>query len=96
MKDTADTPEEPPKEPPIILISVAKKSYTVYKGDEYLNQMMLVDGDFPKPILCVHFETIFDAKRVLGASFSPQTLWSVHPEIVARLRDTKVLVETNA
>ena len=97
MKDTDHAPERPePEEPPIIVIGLEKKSYYLYKGDEHLNQLLLVDGEYPKPVLCVHFETIIDAKRVIGPSFNIGTCWGIHPEIIARLRDTKILVEKEA
>ena len=84
------------QEPPIILIGFERKQYSLYKGDEFLNQILLADGVFPTPILCVHFETIFDARRVLGDEFSLIEYWGVHPEIVARLRSTDCLIETDA
>lgn len=83
------------EEPPIILIGFEKKTYYLYKGDEFLNQILLSDGEFPKPILCVNFETIFDASRVLGEEFNVSQCWGVHPEIVERLRETDCLIETD-
>ena len=87
---------EPGKEPDIILIGLDKKAYYMFKGEDYLNQLLLADGEFPKPVLCVHFENLFDCKRVLGDAFSPATAWGIHPEIIERLRNTKCLVETDA
>ena len=84
------------KEPPIILLGLGGNNYYLYKGDEFLDDILLVDGEYPKPILCVNFESIFDAKRVLGEGFSTTNHWAVHPEVVARLRNDKVLVETDA
>lgn len=82
-------------EPAIILLCIQKQNYYVYKGDEYLNQLLLVDGEFPKPILCVNFDALFDANRILGEGFSLINCWAVHPEIVARLRAENVLIETD-
>ena len=97
MKDTDTTPEpERSEEPPIILLGFEKKSYYMYKGEEFLNQLLLVDGEFPKPLLCVHFASLFDAKQVIGPSFSVGNCWGIHPDIIARLRDTKTLVEQEA
>lgn len=92
MNAMGDKPE-PPKEPPIIIVGLERKNYYLYKGEDYLNQMLLADGDFPKPVLCVQFGSIFDAKRVLGGSFNLGSMWGIHPEIIARLRDTKCLIE---
>lgn len=94
MRDTEFTPGPPePEEPPIIVVGFDKTSYYLYKGEEFLNQLLLTDGEYPKPVLCVHFETIFDAKRVIGPSFTLTDCWGIHPQIIARLRDTKTLVE---
>ncbi|MEP1352910.1 MAG: hypothetical protein ABJX32_05050 [Tateyamaria sp.] len=82
-------------EPAIILLGIEKRSYYVYKGDEFLNQLLLVDGEFPTPILCVNFDTIFDAKRVIGGGFSLAAYWAIHPEIIARLRADKYLIEAD-
>ena len=97
MKDTENTPEPSgPDEPPIIVVSLEKKSYYLYKGEEFLNQLLLADGVYPKPVLCVHFDSMIDAKRVIGTSFSLANLWGIHPDIIARLRDTKTLIEKEA
>lgn len=82
-------------EPPIILLGIDKSSYYVYRGDEFLNQMLLVDGEFPKPILCLHFQSIFDAKRFMGDGFSLASCWAIHPEIISRLRDEDFLIESD-
>lgn len=97
MRDTDYTPEPPrPEEPPIIVVGFEKKSYYLYRGEEFLNQLLLADGEYPKPVLCVHFETVIDAKRVIGPSFTLADCWGIHPEIIERLRDTKTLVEKEA
>ena len=98
MNAMSDNPEDGGDgvEPPIILIGFERKSYYLFKGDEYLNQILLTDGEFPKPILCVHFESVFDAAQVFGTGFKISDYWGVHPDIVARLRDTDCLVETDA
>lgn len=87
---------EQPKEPDIILIAFEKKSYYMFKGDDHLNQLLLADGVFPKPVLCVHFDSIIDAKRALGDRLNLGNCWGIHPNIVERLRTTNSLIETDA
>lgn len=82
-------------EPPIILVGIENSSYYLYRGDDYLNQLLLVDGEYPKPVMCLNFETIFDAKRVMGDGFSLASCWAIHPEIVARLREEDILIESD-
>lgn len=83
------------EDPPIILLGIQKRSYYVYKGEEFLNQILLADGEFPSPILCVNFETIIDVKRVIGENFSLAAYWMIHPEIIDRLRADKHLIEAD-
>lgn len=92
---TGDEPEQR-KDPEIILVGLEKTNFYLVKGDDYLNQLLLVDGDFPKPVLCMNFDSLFEAKRKLGELFNPGASWGIHPDIVARLRDANALIETNA
>ncbi|KIC47733.1 hypothetical protein [Tateyamaria sp. ANG-S1] len=96
MGDMSDPRPERGEEPDIILLGIEKTSFYMYKGEKFLNQLLLSDGEFPKPVLCVNFETLFDAKRVLGDGFSPATSWAIHPEIIERLRRDDDLIETDA
>lgn len=81
----------------ITLIAIeGGKHYFVYRGEEYLNQLMLTDGDYPVPVQCLHFRSQFDAQLSLGHAINMTRFWSIHPEIVARLRDTDTLVERDA
>ena len=83
-------------EPDIVLLGFERKSFYLYRGDDHLNQILLADGNFPTPILCVHFADIFAAKALLGADFTLADLWGIHPTIVTRLRESDALVETDA
>ncbi len=85
-----------PKEPEIVLVSLENANYYLLKGDDHLSQMLLADGKFPTPILCMNFNSLFDAKRALGDRFKPGACWAVNPKIVKRLRDTNCLIETDA
>lgn len=83
-------------EPEIILIAVEQKNYFVYKGEQHLDQLLLVDGTFPTPILCVNFDSLFNATVMIGDGFNISACWGVHPEIVKRLRSSGFLIETEA
>ncbi|MEM9583096.1 MAG: hypothetical protein AAGA08_08270 [Pseudomonadota bacterium] len=96
MNKMSEDPKPPKKEPEIILLGIDKSAFYLFKGEDYINQIMLADGEFPKPILCVHFDSVFDAKRVIGDALNIQQCWGIHPDIIQRLRDSKALVETNA
>lgn len=99
MDGTTNTPEPDPErndEPEIILLAIEKKKYYMYKGDDHLNQLLLSDGVYPKPVLCVSFDSLFDARRIIGDGFSVSSCWAIHPEIIERLRTEKCLIETDA
>ena len=84
------------QEPEIIILAIAGESFHLFKGDVLLDQVLLVDGEFPKPILCVNFDTRPDVLRVMGEGFSLSRCWAIHPDIVERLRESEYLIETNA
>lgn len=94
MKDNVEEPHgggDP--EPEITLIAVGKHTYYIVEGEEHLDQMLLVEGDYPKPVLCIHFETAAEIAVAMGEQIDMSQYWRVHPEIVARLRATNVLIE---
>lgn len=77
----------------IILIGIERTSYYLFRGEEYIDQLLIVDGEFPKPVKCLHFDTLFDVKLILGETVNVMNFWGIHPNIVGRLRDTGELVE---
>ncbi len=85
-----------PEEPNIIIIGIDRKAYYLYKGETHLDQLLLSDGEFPRPVLCVHFKQALDLKTVIGEDVSVARMWSIHPEIVDRLRVDEDLIETDA
>ncbi|MCH2164938.1 MAG: hypothetical protein MK098_09840 [Marinovum sp.] len=94
MNDT-QTKELPETQPEITLIAFDRKSFFLFDGEQHLNQLLLADGEFPKPVLCVHFASKFDASLTLGEDVGLGDLWGIHPEIIERLRDTDCLIETD-
>ncbi len=96
MNADPNWPDREPKEPDIIIIGIDRQAYYLYKGEDHLDQLLLADGEFPRPVLCVHFKKAFDVKMVIGQSVSVAQMWGIHPEIVSRLRDDKDLIETDA
>lgn len=83
-------------DPRITLISVERTNYYLFEGEVFLNQLLLSDGDFPRPVRCVHFTTVFEQKRFLGEGVSLAALWGINPEIVERLRQDDHLLEFDA
>ncbi len=82
--------------PRITLISVERTNYYLYEGEDFLNQLLLSDGEFPVPVRCVHFASVFEQKSFLGEDVSLAALWGINPEIVERLRRDDYLLEFDA
>lgn len=92
-----DPPQDPSAAAPqIVLISFDAEQFYLVEGEAHLNQLLLADGVFPTPVLCVHFSSIPDAARVIGETFDLSQYWGVHPDVVTRLRETHCLAETQA
>jgi hypothetical protein len=93
MRDTNDEPQGGGEQhPEITIVGLANESYYLVEGVEHIDQILLVDGNFPKPILCLHFESMNHVRSLMGDVDMSQ-YWAIHVEIVARLRDASVLVE---
>lgn len=90
MTDTAfDTTEDHP----IVLIAIENGSFYLYRGGEYLNQLLLADGAYPKPVKCLKFSSVLDVRLILGEAVTVSDFWGIHPQIVERLRDSGELIE---
>jgi hypothetical protein len=95
MNSEAPIPSGDEPKVEIVLIDVAGHFYLV-EGEEYLSQLMLVDGTFPKPVRCVKFEDIFDLSAFTGGTANLADLWAINPEIISRLRNDGHLLEIDA
>lgn len=68
----------------IVLLCIGEK-YWLGQGDEWLQQLLTGEGDFPRPVLCVSCRDAFELGQFMGGS-NVAELWGINPEIVARLR----------
>ncbi|MEM1432282.1 MAG: hypothetical protein AAGG09_22725 [Pseudomonadota bacterium] len=94
MKDTTEEKNGGEgRDPEITLVAVGEHTYYIVEGEEHLDQLLLADGVYPQPVLCVHFKSITDIRRVMGDGINMSQYWTIHPKIIARLRETKVLIE---
>lgn len=81
------------EEIPIILIGIAGREFFLLHGEDHLDQVLLADGKFPKPVKCLNFGSRIEVKMLLGETVNVAAFWAIHPDIVARLRDAGDLVE---
>jgi len=80
-----DIPSEDEPFAGIVLLCIGEK-YWLGQGDEWLQQMLTGEGDFPRPVLCVTCKDAFELGQFMGAGSNVAELWGINPEIVARLR----------
>lgn len=78
----------------IVLIGIEDHSYYLHRGEEHINQLLLADGDIPLPVQCLRFRSLIDMQITLGENVNLAECWGIHPAIVARLRDSDSLIET--
>ena len=95
MNSEAPMPEGDEPEAEIVLIDVAGRFFLV-EGEEYLSQLMIVDGTFPKPVRCVKFNDVFELSTFTGGTANLADLWGINPEIISRLRADGHLLEIDA
>ena len=84
------------KEFDIIILGLGENSYKLLKGEEYLNNMLSANGEFPKPVGFIDFQTVCDVKLFFGPEFNPIECWSIHPNIVKCMRAAKQISEIDA
>lgn len=96
MMNAIDGRPERDEEPAITLISVDDASYHLFEGEEFLNQLLLADGQYPKPVRCINFDSAIALSIFIGDGKSLSQYWGINPEIVTRLRETGNLEEIEA
>ena len=91
-------PEQPPQDGPdgSILMLVVDETYYLAVGEEHMDQIMLVDGTFPKPIRCMKFRDQLHLKTFSNGKASLANLWAINPIVIERLRRDQHLLEIDA
>lgn len=84
------------EEPQITLISVERQTYHLFEGEEFLNQLLLVDGEFPCPVRCIHFTSTLELKVFLGEGKNLSHFWAINPAVIDRLRRNEQLLEVDS
>ncbi|MEM8951953.1 MAG: hypothetical protein AAGC99_21785 [Pseudomonadota bacterium] len=70
-------------EPEIMIVEV-HQNYYMAMGEEHLEAMLSGKGPYPTPIACVAFRDMAHLSEYVDTGVDG--LWSIHPEIVNRLR----------
>ncbi|MDN5787842.1 hypothetical protein [Pseudorhodobacter sp.] len=93
---TQTAPDDPDKnevsaEPLVTLLAVGD-GYWLYKGVEYLKDMVMAQGAYPFKVRCYVFEDSFEMNRFVTES-GEGTNWRINPDIVERIRNENQLIE---
>ncbi len=80
-------------EPVITLISMDRINFYLFEGEEFINQLLLEDGVFPRPVRCINFTSSISLNIFIGEGKNLSHFWGINPEIVDRLRKAEHLQE---
>ncbi len=91
MFDT-ETGRDPYEDGNIVLAGIGG-GYWLLAGENHLNALLANNAPYPKPVHCIVFESEFDLMRALPAGQTKESLWAIHPDIVARLERHDELIK---
>lgn len=93
MPDTSN-PHEPGHDPEerMVILRI-NQTYWLAEGKEFLNPMLMGNGHFPKPIVCINFDDSFALRTYLGPERNVTDCWGINPDIIERLRRDGHLAE---
>lgn len=67
-----------------IVLAAQAQTFWLVRGDEHIDQLMLADGKFPTPVICMNCETMDEVLDLAGTEEAGH-LWQINPQIVDRL-----------
>ncbi|TZG32227.1 MULTISPECIES: hypothetical protein [Agrobacterium] len=86
-----ETNQEDDGDEGILLVEV-EQSFMLLDGEAHLSAMMSNEKPYPKPVRCLSLSSMAALEDLLPEGISPGALWSIHPAIVARLKENDELV----
>ena len=87
-----DQDAEPGPEDDRIILAQINRSFWMLEGERHLTALLANNAPYPAPVHCIGFASEFDLMRMLPEGQSMADLWSIHPDIVARLERNGELV----
>ncbi|MBC2836443.1 hypothetical protein [Paragemmobacter straminiformis] len=61
-------------------------SYTLFRGEEHLDDILMTGKNYPLPVLCIRFESAFEMGMFIAQAGSQSDNWGINPGIVDRLK----------
>lgn len=80
---TTTLPEDTSHLPMLLAVGT---SYTLCRGEEYLDDILMTGQNYPLPVLCIRFATAFELNMYLAGALSSADFWGINPGIVDRLK----------
>lgn len=68
----------------LALILAVDGSFTLARGEEMLDGMLLGDQSYPLPVVCVRFPSRFEMGLFLS-DVAPGSMWAINPKIIERM-----------
>lgn len=81
---------------PVIVLAELDGSFMLVAGEDHLDALLAGREGYPTPVGIIRFPSAMALRRELGAVGSTGSLWQVHPQIVARLRNDGQTAEITA
>ena len=78
-----------------IVLARVRAAYFMLEGEAHLSTLLANGSGYPSPVHCIAFPSEFDLMRMLPDGQGIADLWSIHPDIVARLERNGELVTVN-
>ena len=85
-------PEASPQ-PEIVLICIKQERYYLVQGEDYVQELLQLGGNFPRPVRCMHFDSLLSLHAFVGRDFSLSDYFGINPKIIDRLRNDGDLVD---
>lgn len=92
---TEISPTASDEAPEIVLIS-AEEAFWLVDGEDHLDALLKGPEGYPTPVGCILFPSIAALEAELGVPIKEADMWSIHPAIIARLREDAHLLEITA
>ena len=77
--------------PRMVLLRI-NEMYRLHEGYEFLNAMLLGEGDYPRPVICMTFRDAFELNRFLSRHGASRFV-GINPLIIERLRQNDELID---
>lgn len=69
-----------------VIVVGADESYWLLSGEEYLSAVLSGEEFYPTPVIYYEYNSLYELNMDLEEGVVLNSLWSIHPGIISRLR----------